>query len=234
MLMKKMIRTVLLGICLLFIHTGNTQKELLVAEISNDTVSINVADVVEFSAFQADIAIPDSNAFRFVSTYLQKNKVGLKTLKKRSKQFFPLIHTVFTKYDLPLELKYLAVVESNLKTDMVSSSGAKGLWQFMATTGRIHGLKINDELDERLHAYKSSVAAAKYLKQLYKEFGDWLLVIAAYNSGPGYVYKAIKRSGSRNFWELQYFLPKETRHHVKKYISVHYYFEEHGNDIAKG
>jgi membrane-bound lytic murein transglycosylase D len=89
-------------------------------------------------------------------------------------------------------------------------------------------LKVNARYDERTHFYKSTVAAAKYLRDLYKIFDDWLLVIAAYNSGPGPVLKAIKKSGSRNFWKLQYYLPAETRGHVKKYISTHYFYEGNG------
>ena len=103
------------------------------------------------------------------------------------------------------------------------------MWQLMPQTARELGLKCKGKVDERTHAYKSTVAAAKYLKALHNEFGDWLLVIAAYNSGPGYVLKAIKKSGSRNFWKLQRYLPAETRGHVKRYIGTHHYFQEEGS-----
>jgi membrane-bound lytic murein transglycosylase D len=99
----------------------------------------------------------------------------------------------------------------------------------MPTTAREIGLKINGKYDERTHFYKSTVAAAKYLKSLYGYFGDWLLVLAAYNSGPGTVFKAIHKSGTRNFWALQAFLPAESRGHVKRFIATHYFFEEQGS-----
>ena len=148
--------------------------------------------------------------------------------KARGAAYFKTIEDIFGKYGLPAELKYLAVVESYLKTNAVSRVGAKGMWQLMPTTARELGLKVNSKYDERTHFYKSTVAAAKYLKDLHKEFGDWLLVIAAYNGGPGTVYNAIKKSGSRNFWTLQNYLPMESRAHVKRYIGTHYYFEGKG------
>jgi membrane-bound lytic murein transglycosylase D len=157
--------------------------------------------------------------------FLKREKEALDKVKQRSAAYFKVIDTVFTKYGLPTELKYLAVVESYLKTNAVSRVGAKGMWQFMPQTARDLGLKITKKYDERTYLYKSTVAAARYLKDLYSEFGDWLLVMAAYNGGPGTVHKAIRRSGSRNFWALQYYLPAESRAHVKGFIGTHYYFE---------
>ena len=127
---------------------------------------------------------------------------------------------------MPLQLKYLAVVESKLKTTAVSRVGATGLWQFMPSTAKRMGLKITSKYDERKNAYKSTVAAAKYLTLLHGYLNDWLLVVAAYNSGLGNVYKAIKKSGSRDFWKLQHHLPAETRLHVKRFIGTHSYFEK--------
>lgn len=168
----------------------------------------------------------NSEAERYAKDFARRNQYTLGVVTARSKTYFPIIERVLEKHDLPLQLKYLAVVESNLSTKSKSRVGAVGLWQLMPVTARILGLKVNDRQDERTHATRSTQAAAKYLKDLYKMFkGDWLLTIAAYNSGPGPVLSAIKRSGSRNFWKLQQFLPKETRHHVKRYIGVHYYFE---------
>jgi len=106
------------------------------------------------------------------------------------------------------------------------------LWQLMPVTARVLGLKVSSKYDERKLYVKSTTAAARYLKELHGKFGDWPLAIAAYNSGAGYVYKAIKRSGSRNFWKLQYFLPAETREHVKRFIAIHYYFEEKGSVVT--
>lgn len=228
MLKRKLIRTVLASYCTLMIAVVFVQKEFSIS-VQNNIPAISDSVIIK----KQDLVTVDSglneNVIKFARTYIKKNSYGLAKLKKRDKPSFKVIHSVFKKYDIPLDLKYLAVVESNLKNDLVSRTGAKGLWQFMPATAREHGLKITDDYDERLHVYKSSEAAAKYLKQLYSEFGDWLLVVAAYNSGPGYVKRAIKKSGSVDFWELQYFLPKETRFHVKKFISVQYYFEENNS-----
>ena len=168
----------------------------------------------------------------FVKKYLKENSVGLVKIKDRSNPYFKTIDEVFTRYEIPVELKYLAVIESKLNTKALSQVGARGAWQLMPSTAKTLGLIVKGKCDERTHKYKSTVAAAKYLKNLYDDLGDWLLVIAAYNSGPGYVYKAIKKSGSRDFWRLQYFLPKETRNHVKRFISVHYYFEGEGSETT--
>lgn len=168
----------------------------------------------------------------FVAEYATKNGEMLGKLKQKNGHYFKTIDQVFTKQGLPTELKYLAVIESKLKTTAVSRVGATGMWQFMPATAKIYGLKITSKVDERKYSYKSTVAAARYMERLYELFDDWLLVIAAYNSGPGYVYKAIKLSGSRNFWKLQHFLPKETRMHVKKFIATHYYYEGHGSHVT--
>jgi membrane-bound lytic murein transglycosylase D len=140
-----------------------------------------------------------------------------------------MMDSVFTLYHLPTELKYLAVIESELKATAVSHVGAVGPWQLMASTARDLSLKVKGKYDERKNYNKSTVAAAKYLRDLYNQFGDWLLVIASYNSGPGKVLTAIKKSGSHNFWVLQNYLPAETRGHVKRFIATHYYFEGYGS-----
>jgi membrane-bound lytic murein transglycosylase D len=152
----------------------------------------------------------------------------LTKVKERSEKHFPMMDSVFNKYNLPVELKYLAVIESELKPSATSNVGAKGPWQFMPETAKLLGLKVTAHYDERVNYRKSTKAAAIYLKDLHREFGDWLLVLAAYNSGPGPVYAAIKKSGSRNFWKLQNYLPAESRDHVKKFIATHYYFEGQG------
>lgn len=174
----------------------------------------------------------NKHASKFVKNFLVKEDEALQKAKGRSASYFKMMDGVFSKYGLPLELKYLAVVESDLKTSAVSKVGAKGLWQFMPQTARDLGLKITYKYDERTYAYKSTVAAAKYLKDLYAQFGDWLLVIAAYNSGPGTICSAIKKSGSKNFWALQYYLPEESRGHVKKFIGAHYFFEGQGSMVT--
>lgn len=167
-------------------------------------------------------------AISFVKDYMENHSEDLLDMKGWATPYFNMMDKILGKYGLPTELKYLAVIESKLKRNAVSWAGAVGPWQFMPGTARVLGLKVTRSRDERMDYYKSTHAAAKYLRDLYHEFGDWLLVIAAYNGGPANVYKAIKKSGSRNFWNLQYFLPAESRTHVKKFIGTHYVFEGEG------
>jgi membrane-bound lytic murein transglycosylase D len=167
-------------------------------------------------------------AISFVQDYFTQNGKELQDMKAWGRPYFNLIDGVLSQYGLPRELKYLAVIESNLKPTAVSWVGAVGPWQLMPATARILGLKVSHKRDERTNYYKSTRAAAIYLRDLYTELGDWLLVIAAYNGGTANVYKAIKKSHSRNFWDLQYYLPTESRNHVKKFIGTHYVFEGQG------
>jgi membrane-bound lytic murein transglycosylase D len=169
-------------------------------------------------------------AIQFVQDYMEKNGEDLRKMKGWAKPYFNMIDGVLKKYGLPAELKYLAVIESELKSTATSWAGAVGPWQLMPETARQLGLKVNRSVDERKSYTKSTHAAALYLRDLYREFGDWLLVIAAYNGGPVNVYSAIKKSqGSRNFWKIQNYLPAETRMHVKKFIGTHYIFEGQGS-----
>ncbi|HLX93066.1 MAG TPA: lytic transglycosylase domain-containing protein [Puia sp.] len=167
-------------------------------------------------------------AISFVQEYMEQNTRDLESMKKWGKPYFSMIDVILTKYGLPCELKYLAVIESELKPTATSWAGAVGPWQLMPGTARLLGLTVTRRYDERKNYDKSTVAAAKYLRSLYSEFGDWLLVIAAYNGGDGNVLNAIKRSGSQDFWRLQYYLPTESRNHVKKFIATHYIFEGQG------
>lgn len=171
------------------------------------------------------------NAEGYMQDYLQANKAYLLRLKSTSQNYFNLIDNIFSQYGLPRELKYLAVIESNLKSQALSWVGARGPWQFMSYTAKDYGLRVNGQVDDRTDYYKSTNAAARYLLSLYKDLNDWLLVIAAYNGGPGRVYSAIKKSGSRNFWALQYYLPEESRKHVKKFIATHYIMEADNKGI---
>jgi membrane-bound lytic murein transglycosylase D len=172
-----------------------------------------------------DKAPLNKRAKQFVKTYIQQNRKNLCSIKLRSGSPFFIIDSVLNHYRLPAQLKYLAVVESELKTRAVSKAGAAGPWQLMPATARIMGLKVNSRYDERKDYYKSTGAAARHLEDLHEEFGDWLLVFAAYNCGDGAVYSAIQQSGTRNFWKLQQFLPRETREYVNKFIATCYYFE---------
>lgn len=145
--------------------------------------------------------------------------------------YFPLFEEMLDRHGLPLELKYLPVIESALNPVAVSRMGATGLWQFMLKTGQGYGLEVNSLVDERRDPYKSTEAAVRYLKDLYSIYGDWNLVIAAYNCGPGNVNKAIARSGGKqDYWEIYYHLPRETRGYVPAFIAANYimnYYAEH-------
>ena len=167
-------------------------------------------------------------AASYVQDYMQRFGPGLQKMKSWAKPQFDMMDGVLAQHGLPVELKYLAVIESRLQPFAVSWAGAVGPWQFMEGTARLMGLRIGPTLDERTDFFKSTHAAARYLNQLYRKYGDWLLVIAAYNCGPGGVQSAIRRSGSRNFWDLQYHLPEESRMHVKKFIATHYIMEGDG------
>jgi membrane-bound lytic murein transglycosylase D len=145
-----------------------------------------------------------------------------------------LIETVLQQYGLPKELKYIAVIESNLSTAATSYKGAGGPWQFMPYTARDFGLRVTKYNDERRDYYKSTHAAARYLLLLYRELHDWLLVMAAYNGGIGRVNSAIKKSRSKNFWNLQYYLPEESRTYVKRFIATHYIMEGSGGVTTSG
>ncbi|HET9826859.1 MAG TPA: lytic transglycosylase domain-containing protein [Chitinophagaceae bacterium] len=206
------------------INVSNIQKGSTSAA---KTIVDHAAIISQQSSATPSVFDLNPMALVYAKDYLKKNSWDLERVKKNSRSELHIINSVFSKFNIPPELKYLAVVESNLDADTVcNSTGATGIWQLMPVTACELGLKINDEVDERLQVYKSSTAAAKYLKQLYAEFGDWLLVVAAYNSGPVRVTRAINLSGCRNFWQLQSFLPAETRNHVKRFMSVLYFFEE--------
>jgi membrane-bound lytic murein transglycosylase D len=183
-----------------------------------------------FKNYSYNPAMPYSSqvnpyAETYMQDYLQAHGKYLQERKPMALPYFNLIDGILTQYGLPKELKYLAVIESDLKSNALSVVGARGPWQFMSYTAKDYGLQVNPSIDERTDYYKSTHAAARYLLNLYKDFNDWLLVIAAYNGGPGRVYSAIKKSGSRNFWNMQYYLPEESRNHVKKFIATHYIME---------
>lgn len=198
-------------------------------QLSFDTILFRLNGASDIDVLNAPAIRMNKQASAYVDNYIVKNMDDLERIKNKSRYFFQVTDAVFSKYNLPQELKYLAVIESELNTKALSHVGARGAWQLMPETARLLSLKINRNSDERTHFYKSTVAAAKYLRDLHGMFGDWLLVIASYNSGPGKVLYAIKKSGSRNFWKLQNYLPAETRGHVKRFIATHYYFEGKGS-----
>ena len=146
----------------------------------------------------------------------------LKEVITRSEFYFPIYEEILDKYEMPLELKYLSVIESALNPYARSRVGALGLWQFMPATGRLFDLEQDQIMDERRSVEKSTAAAAAYLKSMYEMFGDWHLAIASYNCGPGNVRKAMRRSGRTDFWGIQRFLPRETQKYVPKFIAMAY------------
>ena len=168
-------------------------------------------------------------AVSFVQDYIARNGKGFRSMKEWAKPYFDMMDAVLAQHGLPKELKYLAVIESGLRYNAISWSGAVGPWALMPAAAKQYGLNVSRHNDERLDYYKSTHAAAALLTDLYAQYGDWLLVIAAYNGGPGNVNKAIKKSGgSKDFWTLQYYLPNESMNHVKKFIATHYSMEGEG------
>lgn len=198
------------------------------AAISKNQSNADFKDLFFASSTAESGAQLNPKAISFVQDYIEKNSKDLLSMKSWGRPYFNLIDRILTQYGLPRELKYMAVIESNLKPKSVSWAGAKGPWQLMPVTARLLGLKVNHRMDERTNYTKSTRAAAIYLRDLYNELGDWLLVMAAYNGGTAHVYYAINKSNSRNFWNLQYYLPAESREYVKKFIGTHYIFEGQG------
>jgi membrane-bound lytic murein transglycosylase D len=167
-------------------------------------------------------------AISFVQDYMETHAKGLEKMKGWGKPYFDMMDKILESHGVPGEMKYLSVIESYLKSSAVSWVGAVGPWQFMPATGRQNGLRVDRFADERTDYYKSTHAAAHYLTVLFNTYRDWLLVVAAYNGGPGKVDAAIRKSGSRDFWTLQNYLPAESRNHVKKFIATHYIMEGKG------
>ena len=167
-----------------------------------------------------------------IKSFLKNRRSSLERLMSLSDYYFPMFEQEMSNQKIPLEMKYLAIIESALNPKARSRAGATGLWQFMYATGKSYGLEVNNYVDERSDPVRSTKAAAKYLNELYKIFGDWDLALAAYNSGPGNVTKAIRRSnGKTNYWNLRPYLPRETAGYVPAFLATLYIFEyakEHG------
>lgn len=167
----------------------------------------------------------------FIEVYVSRKRYAVPQMLALSEYYFPMIEEELDKAGLPIELKYMAIIESALQTGAVSRSGAVGMWQFMYNTAKIYKLEITTYVDERKDPVKATKAACKYMSNMYKVYGDWQLAIAAYNCGPGNVNKAIRRSGGKkNFWEIYSYLPRETRGYVPAFIAACYtfnYYNEH-------
>jgi len=218
----------LLGIFLLTIFLPGSAGAISGADDGTDSIPIFPDLVYEYRITELDNQTPielEYNEYvrRYIDVYTIEQREHLADIAGKARQYFPLIEQMLDKHHLPLELKYLAIVESALDPFAVSSSGAVGLWQFKLNTSRMFDLTVNSYIDERRDPYKSTEAACDYLRYLYRTYHDWQLALAAYNGGPGVVRKAIERSGGkRSFWELYEHLPAQTKGYVPAFIAVNY------------
>lgn len=179
-----------------------------------------------------EVEMPYNNVVRgAIDLYTERRRKLVENMLGIGKYYFPIFDDILERYGVPLEFRYLPVIESALNARAVSRAGAAGLWQFMPSTGRMYGLEVNTLVDERRDPVKSTKAAARYLKDLYRIYGDWHLAIAAYNCGPGTVNRAIRRSGGKkNYWQIYDYLPAETRSYVPIFIAANYvmtYYQQH-------
>lgn len=210
--------------------------------ISEDIKSINIDDKVDYELstdlLKSRLAAMDAKSpfnieynvglENIIKSFLKNRKKSFERLMAVSEYYFPLFEEALANKNVPLEIKYLAVVESALNPKAVSRMGATGLWQFMYQTGKQYNLKIDSYVDERSDPLKASEAAAQYMANMYAIFGDWDLVLASYNSGPGNVAKAIRRSGGQqNYWNIRKNLPKETQGYVPAFLATMYIYEYH-------
>ena len=192
-------------------------------ELSTDTLKARLKELDARTPFNVEYNPSLENV---IKSYLKHRRKSIQKLITLSAFYFPMFEGELDKHNLPLEIKYLAIVESALKPRAKSRVGATGLWQFMFGTGKEYGLDVSSYVDERSDPIKSTEAAAKYLARLYKIFGDWDLALAAYNSGPGNVSKAIRRSGGyQNYWNIRHNLPRETAGYLPAFLANMYIFE---------
>jgi membrane-bound lytic murein transglycosylase D len=194
-------------------------------ELPTELLKARLQEMDEKSPFHIEY---NQGLENIIKSFLKNRKRSFERLMAVSEYYFPLFEEAFDKQNVPLEIKYLAVVESALNPKAVSKAGATGLWQFMYQTGKQYGLKIDSYVDERSDPLKASEAAAQYMKNMYAIFGDWDLVLASYNSGPGNVAKAIRRSGGQqNYWNIRKNLPQETQGYVPAFLATMYIYEYH-------
>ena len=197
--------------------------------LSNVADSVYVERITQMNSF---ITLPFNSIVKsHIIKYSEKMPATMGRILGLCEYYMPIFQETLDRYDMPEELKAMAIIESALNPLAVSRAGAKGMWQFMYQTAKIYGLHIDSFVDERLDPVKSADAAARYLQDAYEIFGDWNLAIASYNCGAGNVNKAIRRSGSRQFWDLWPFLPRETRGYVPAFVGALYtmeYYKEHG------
>jgi membrane-bound lytic murein transglycosylase D len=204
-------------------------EEVYYPELPTDTLKARLALLNAKTPFNIEY---NPSLESVIKSFLKNRREYFERLIGLSNFYFPMFERELDNYDVPLEVKYLAIVESALKPRAKSRVGATGLWQFMFATGKMYGLNVSSYVDERSDPIKSTEAAAKYLSSLYSIFGDWDLALAAYNSGPGNVSKAIRRSGGyQNYWNIRHNLPRETAGYLPAFLATMYIFEyaeEHG------
>tara|TARA_B100000963_G_scaffold273248_1_gene241463 strand:+ start:255 stop:1697 length:1443 start_codon:yes stop_codon:yes gene_type:complete len=194
---------------------------------SDSLISVRLSNLNEQTPFDL---IYNEAVKTQINIYANNYRNHVSKMLGRANFYFPLFEYYLDKFNLPLEFKYLAIVESALKPNARSRSAATGLWQFMYNTGKIYDLKVTSHIDERCDPLKSTIAACEYFTFLYKMFNDWELVLAAYNGGPGYVSRAMRKSGAKDYWSVRPYLRKETQNYVPKFIAVNYimnYASEH-------
>ena len=197
--------------------------EAVVYEMSTEVLKKRLKKMDDKSPFNIEYNTSLENV---IKSFLKNRKSSFERLMAISEYYFPMFEEHLAKYDVPLEIKYLAIVESALNPRAKSRVGASGLWQFMYPTGKQFNLEVNSYVDERYDPLKATEAACQYLSSLYKIFGDWSLVLASYNAGPGNVSKAIRRSGgSQNYWNIRKNLPRETANYVPAFLATMYIYE---------
>lgn len=218
-------------------HLRSSVTDLVVDSISDTAERLyeelpDSVYIARLAAINSPIHFPfNSQVKSYIKLYTQRRREQVENMLGLAEYYFPIFEEALDARNMPMELKYLPIIESALNPRALSRAGASGIWQFMYYTGKRYGLEINSYVDERRDPVKASLAAVDFLHDLYKIYGDWHLVIAAYNCGPGNVNKAIHRSGGkRDFWEIYYRLPKETRGYVPAFIAAAYtmtYAREH-------
>ena len=224
-----------------FVKAQPLPKNNYLSEINYDdnaTLNTNILDnnnnqadlIIRSKIFELNYQTPiqldyNEDVKKYINYFLNEKREWLVQCIQLSHYYFPIFESFLDKYQLPLELKYLAVIESGLNPFARSKSGAVGLWQFLYPTSQLLNLKVNSFIDERKDPYKSTEAACKYLEYLYHTFNDWLLAIAAYNGGPTVIKNAIIRSGEKtSFWEIRPYLSAETQNYVPAFIAIYYLF----------
>ncbi|WP_306012685.1 MULTISPECIES: lytic transglycosylase domain-containing protein [unclassified Allomuricauda] len=214
---------------LLEVQNGPGQDSIFVVDLPTDTLKARLARMNEKTPFNITY---NSSLESVIKSFLTRRRDLMQRMMTASQFYFPLFEQELDNQNIPLEIKYLAIVESALNPKAMSRVGAKGLWQFMYSTGKMYGLDVSSYVDERHDPIMATKAASKYLSRLYDIFGDWDLALAAYNSGPGNVNKAIRRSGGyENYWNIRPFLPRETAGYLPAFLATMYIFEyaeEHG------